>query len=540
MLAEDLGTKTWNAIIQRGGRVSGKSEIDAMLEAGKAAKPADYDREQNEIAQMYSDRQYELTKKEVWKRYPNTASQRPIYTINTTRHSARLSAQAYMDAPRRFVEMMVEDAWLEPGFKPEGENAEVVLPEEAVRQRYVRDLEKAARLHILMPEWEERTEATTDHFCRFTPRGNRLEGALFFPHTVWALCHKDWPGRTDKAEVVIALLGGPRGATPLYEVVTRIEMDDGAATFAITHIDGDGEVRGVFPWPSSRSPWFSMHSVDPQGTLWHTPNYDQVKVNLAHNLLAGSFLFREDFQAHKQVFVTGAGDELDDAKLVGGPGRILSIKKTDARVSVVDAVLDKTPIEAAEILLRMQGNAKQQNPDSWASEPGNPPSGVSRDIRNIQSDRKRERSVALYTAFEEEDLLPGLAEIGAKGGIVPADAFKGPSPLRFRSLFPPPRRYEEPEARRLRWSSGMRDGAITVAEYAWRAFPEVYPSKQAAIDAGVPDVLLPIQKEAPASRAMIPGSQPPPVQQEGVAEVEGRRFGEGVDDEPEADDERAA
>ncbi len=498
----------------------GKSEFDAILAVAKKAKPDGYDADQEIVAKLFTKRQHEVTAAAMVTRYPKTHTRRPVYTLNTLKHSAVLDAQAYLDPPDRYVEVKVDEVWRRADLDD-------LVEEHGWRQRALDVVVEKARLDVLMTDWEEKTMASVDHFARIVPRRGRLEARLFWPHNIWVIQDEDHPGRIDQAHAIIARL-------PSYHEFwfKRVVVDNTTGRARTmwfgTHLSKDGKRKRTFDWPFELNPWFSMHGVDPQGSLWHEPNIDAARVNIENNFTLSSWRYREDFQAHQQVFIIGGGD-LEGVDLTAGPGEWPVLPKPETKVVPIPAVLDKTPIEGAEAMLKMQGNANQQNPDSWMSEPGPPLSGVSREIRNEMSDRKRRRFVKLFEMNEADELLPKLARIARAGEIIEREIDEGDDvEVRIRAKLPPPRKYEDTETTRTRYSSGMRDGALSLAEYAHRAFPEVYANKQAAIDKGLSDVPPPPQAKAPASRARVPGSDPAPDVQDGGAlnkDGEGREGG---------------
>lgn len=494
--------------------------LDDILAEGADAKPTDWDKDASEVAQMFCGNQKDLTAARLRQRYPKSYKKFPVHTVNTIRQFAELDAQAYRESVDRWVEVRDGDGqWVRPGIKRDEAGTVVaeIEPDEVIRQEIMAELVEAAGLEVLCLDWERRTAASLVHFARIAPSAGRMESRLFWPDKVRVVMDPAAPGRLDLALRVAVVVSESRDAD-VWEVWSRVDLDDGGRRYIGQHINTDGEILKTIRWDHHDHPIFAMHAVDPQGGLWPDENRDAVEVNLNQNVLASTWLYLVSYQGAKQKYITGDSEKKGD-QLIGGAGTVWRLK-SGSTAGQFDANLTMIPLEGAEALNRLEANARRQNPDAVATKPGAPLSGVSRTIRNIASDQKRAENVLRFKAWEQTDFLARLYGIAVAGGIVRPGMLAG-RPTRIRSKFPKAKDYEEPESRRLRYSNGMRDGLISPAEAAARSFPEVYPDKAAAVAAGVSEVPISMQTAAPESRARVPGSEPAPLVPEGVATGEG-------------------
>ena len=515
------------ARIERDVGLIGRDELMDLLEVARLQKPAGYDQHQRDIAQLHQGKQEAITRRAIQRRYPSTARKYDTLPVNVTRTKANLEAQAYRQPIERWLTVNGE----RPGAR--GEDG-VVLEDEIPRQDALREAIKRARLSVVLPELERRTMTSLTHFARMRPlvpghdrSAASIEMRLFWPYQVRVIEDPEYRGHFWAAKHIMASIGTnlrARGNPRIWEVCSLLgdERVEGGIRYryGITHIDEAGNVLKRHIHAGSRHPWLVMHKGEPQGSLWLDEDRDQVRVQENLNVTISQWMMREDYQNHRKAWAAGDLAKMKGTKLSGGPGSFTTFPE-GTQVGEFGATLDETTLRNLESVMKLLGNSWQQNPDQWATKPGQPLSGTSRLVRNEPALQKRREHVDTFTAWEETALLPLLAEQadlwlhpnGATQRRILGDGVK------LHAKFPEPPQYEEPEAKRLRYSNMMRDGWISPAEAAVKGGAG-YQTVEEAIAAGVSAEIMEPTSEAPASRARVPGSEAPPLQQEGVADAE--------------------
>ena len=581
--AGDSETERLRQIMERDSQTMTLDILEAMLSAGKSAKPIGYDRHQSRIQRFFCGHARGLTVQALKKRYPQTYGQMSVLPVNMVKQKADLDAQVYREPPRRVIKLGGEVIGAKVVDEETGETS-TQLEAELGRLASFEEMLKRARLDRTLPQAEARTEASRTHFLRVhwdnahpNPERWRFDVRMFWPHLVWVIPDERLPDQLWAARGLVAQIQGPpideavehdeavgglsqrtsvkrnaqhdaaqsRGPR-VYETWRRIadlgptEQATVAALAAaagrppvaggwlVDHIREDGERVGGFVYALPTLPWLGMYASYNEGGLFLDEERDLVDIQESINVAVSNHLLKDDFQGHAQFWISG-DTALDGQELVSAPGALWKLK-AGSTVGAINSDFDLTSLESVERLLVMYGRTQRQPPDAWQFEPGPPMSGVSRSIRNGPSDQKREENEENYKELEELELLPLLQEIwdaigGRDLGLAPVG---GPG-ITYGVRFQPTEVVEEPEAKRLRASNMMRDGWVSVRRAA--VMGGAYKTEEEAAAAGVPDVLLPIQADAPTSRATVPGSDAPPDQQEGVAAEGGEATTDEVLDE---------
>jgi hypothetical protein len=111
--------------------------------------------------------------------------------------------------------------------------------------------------------------------------------------------------------------------------------------------------------------------------------------------------------------------------------------------------------------LREIATTKGTNPASYSANAQTQESGVARMIANIPHERRLRELRPVFTAFEEQQLLPALIDVHDSFG--PATIGEG---VRPRVMLAEPLSYEDTEAKQRRLLVDLDQGVISKARYA--------------------------------------------------------------------------
>ncbi len=445
-------------------------------------KPPGYDKHQIGIRLRYEGKGRGYLDAALVERFPVTHGRMPRVSLNWLKLVASQDAGFYQTALQRTV----------------------VGPDDATDDASTELLDGVAGnagLDGLMPEVERRSLVAKTLFMHTTydQVRQRPSIAVYWPHDVFVVCHHSAPHDFARCVLLVSRAASPEGPgdkDQWYNVWTRpyVDGDDGQPeSFGVwrTHlVSSTGEsalapddprtiYEGVFPWAC-------LQIGIPAGCVYVDEDRDLVDVVDALNVSRSSEQYTLDMQGHTPVVY--AGHNVESATLVTGPDAVMQVGQGEQLTTLsLDPKL-KDMRDGRSLAMRELAITNSNSPDAYSVEPGPPLSGVSRKIANAAHDQKlRERSHT-FRAFEEQQLLPILADVHNR--------FSGgqqfPDGVKFAVQQQQAADFEDPEAKQRRLRDAVDAGWITPARAAVEM--GLYSSVSDAAAVGVSDAL----KGAPA------------------------------------------
>ena len=446
-------------------------QLQALLEAGRRTRTADYDSVVKGLALRYSGDQTAIVRQALRTAYPRTFDQLPIDPVNWLRFFARQDSGIYAEPADR---TLVDDS----GQDIDEEDDRMVAFRRGLTQ---------CGVDVVMPEMERRCHAGAR--AAFVMVGWRRTGEigkavaqLYWTHDVVTLCHPSAPDDPDALWFCAVKQAHTTQASPLWWVWSREFVEDAMGTLVSfgpwTHrrVSEDGETSTATESYPGRFPGAFLRIEPGSGGIWPDPDRDLMANVDNLNKARSNRQHVIDMQAHATWVYSGLTRETNE--LVGGPGVVLQIGSGET-LQPQTAGADHGAIEASATRdLQELGVSRGNSPDAYAVEPGQAQSGVSRMIANAPHDARIAESRPIFVDFEERQLLPIVLDVLALfDPASPAD-FGGVRPVcRLKSAKP----YEadtEKQARVLELkASGLIDDAdarVMLGLSADRAEAEAY------------------------------------------------------------------
>ncbi len=467
--------------------------LQQAIDTSKKLKPPPgYDAHYGEMRQLYEGNQLEAMIEDLQRRFKNSASKMDPTPLNVVQHRAHLAAQVYRQPAERWVEVGGERPGDVAGYDDDGEPliaAAADIPRQAAFAKGVRD----SRVHAVMQEAEKRVRGVHTKFivCRWDDSGAEMGIAprprldLWYPHNVQALPHPDLPGELWASWTVALRIARPGGGSgEWYRVFSRAEE---MGEWFISEVSTEGGRLGnPRPYGSNHLPIVAYHDGHTDGLFCDRDRYVR-NIQHAINALLTDWAYGAKMQAHGERWISGKdADRMKGAKLAVGPGKMHTFPE-NTTAGVFQFGFDLTTLQGAEQLLKAVGFTSRQPADAWSTKPGNPPTGVSREIANAPSAERREEDESTAKAFEETALLPMLARVIDDFGDY--DAAIGGEGVSFHVRFPPPKRFVEPRAQADLAALYEQRGWLSPAAAAVRG--GAYRSIDDAVSAGLSDRLKP-------------------------------------------------
>ncbi len=482
------------AIIALGAKAATAAELRAVLDAGKAAKPLDYDVDVAGMAQRYRGDQQAIIAAKLLDRYPN-AGKMPISPVNWLAFFARSDAGVYVVDAERYLETLAK---------------EDIPADDARALAFARALEDMG-LATLMPELERRTltgvkAAAVEIMWRKVDDADEGKpvGFMYWPSDIFVICHPSAPN-DERAIMVCGLRQTPTSAAPgvhtwmIYSRSFEANPDGsvkawGDWMWVRTRSDGEHPALPA-KYPGKRLPVAFLRIEQADGGFWPCPEKDTIAQIDELNVGRSNEQHTVDLQGHGQGVYFGTLLEGDHLPM--GPDRWVKAEPS-ARIESVNfnPLLEDMRASRSQSL-REVAVSRSNNPDAYATTPTVAVSGVSRSIANLPHDKRVRELRPIFRRFEEQQLLPILLEVLEQfaptsyapkfGDVVP------------RVVFGVPPDYEELDSKQRRLELDLKLGVISKARYA--VLMGHYDNER---DAAADGLALELEKPKPPSAFGLP------------------------------------
>jgi hypothetical protein len=400
-------------------------QLRALLDAGRRARPADYDSTIKGIAQRYAGDQQAIVRAALERSYPRTGSTMPIDPINWMRFFARQDSGVYQVPAKR---ELIDDAG-------------APLPADDPRAVAFADALEDVRIDVLMPEAERRA-ATGARAVVIVAGFRRIDAAdegecvahLYWPNDVVTITHPSMPDE-DEALWFVAIRQARdhgRDSANIWWVWSREWTEDERGNVQAwspwTHrrISEDGKVSTPSEVYEGMLPIAFLRTEAPAGGFWPEPDRDCL-INVDNlNVARSNRKHVVNMQAHAQAVYSGITRETKE--LVGGPDSVIQVGNGEV-LQYLTPSADHAAIEAsASRDLQELGVSRGNSPDAYSVEPGAPQSGVSRLIANAPHEQRIAEQRPTFVDFERSELLPIILDLLAR--------FSPEAPASFEGCYP--------------------------------------------------------------------------------------------------------
>lgn len=491
MLWDNSEQEKLRAVIAAGSRAFTQEELKALLNLGQKHKPAGFDARASVVRSMYEGKQEQLVRAALKVRYPKTHDRMPVNPINWMGLIVAQDAGVYDVSPERYLEDAKGDRIADDD-------------ERAAEFRWLLD---EADLEGTCPEIENRALAARTLFgcVDWDQQKDVPRISIYWPEDVIVVCHMSAPDDLDRCVIFAHRMAGPDGVgggSQWWRIFTRpwAELADGSPSFGpwSVHVmsakgdalygsdDARARVEGDLPV-------FVVQVGTPDGCVFVDVDHDLPSNISAANVSRSNRQYVEDMQGHTPVWYSGTKETND---IPWGPDVVTTVMpgETLNTLSMSPAFADLR--EGSKLSMRELAASRGNSPDAYTTEPGPPQSGVAKRVQNQAHERRLRRLAHSFKRFEERSLLPRLmAAHDAYSDRLPkfGDAVARMSP-------PAQPSYEEPESLMRRMGDALDRKLITPAQAASRALPEVYPTVDDAVKAGLSNELR------PSAVAAVPGA----------------------------------
>lgn len=507
--------KLMQAIVSLGARSAAAAELNAVLEAGRAAKPAGYDDTVKGMALRFAGDQVAIISAKLAERYPNS-SPMPVNPVNLLAHFARSDAGVYIaDADR----VVVDGGKVLPAQDVLDDKGNVKEPGDEGAAGFAAVLEDIGMLQ-LMPQAERRVltgaKAAVVEICwrKISDDDDGVAtGHIYWTNDVIAICHPTAP-MDDRAIMVFGVRQTPTSSPAGLDswwVWSREPTENADGTVAKwgkwghCRISTDGKHQSLRQeYPGELLPFAILRIEQGDGSFWPTPEKDVLAQVDELNVSRANEQHTVNLQGHSQVIVFGTLGEADELKtgpdvfVRAGPGERAEVLNFNPKL--------KEMLESRSEATREIALSRANNPDTYATTKSAQVSGLSRAIANLPHDQRIRELRPIFRAFEEKRLLPIIRE--AIDLFAPAShpARKLPKTAVARVVFGASPDYEELDARQRRLKEDRDDGIITDARYA--VLMGHFDNIPAAVAAGLSNTLKVTKPASPFGAA--PGAPPKP------------------------------
>jgi hypothetical protein len=475
------------AIIALGAKQATAKELQVVLAAGQAAKPANYDADIKGLSQRYRGDQFDIVQRKIRERYPR-AGPMPVSPINWLAFFARSDAGVYVVDAERFLEKVAATERKAEAFKRACEDIGMLQLMPELERRVLTGV-KAMVVHL---GWQKVSDDDVG-----VPVGH-----MYWPSDVVVICHPSAPA-DDRAITVLGLRQTPTSAAQDCDTWwiwsrTCVENDDGSVKswgrWQHVRITTDGKHTSLpVEYPGELLPVAILRIEQADGGFWPAPERDTITQVDELNLSRSNEQHTVDLQGHGQGVYSGTENEAADLPI--GPDRWVRIGPSETLTTV-----DFNPKLEAMLASRQQSQreiaaSRSNNPDAYATTPTVAISGVSRAIANLPHDRRIRELRPIFKRFEETRLLPILIEVlnlFAPDSYAPRMGVVQP-----RVVFGVAPDFEELDQKQRRLEMDLKIGVISQARYA--VLMGHYDNIRAAVDAGLSDKLTPTATPTPST-----------------------------------------
>jgi hypothetical protein len=453
--------------------LAGQGKMQDAISAVRMEKPTDFDAVTRYLHLAYLGLQDERTRAVLCSRYKQTGHRMPLVSLGVVREKAELDAQVYRRHAMRWIEPAEDGA----AVAPEREAEFVAMLESARMDAKLQEAERiamAAGAVFVRPRWTGEVLGS-----RKPPR---IELDLYWPETVHALEDKANPGEIETSPLIVISLGGKDGG---HEVWERLALDADGYRYRFARFDDKGERTTAWQvYGRPGHPFLALYAREPEAGLYPTPAKDLLNIQDQVNTALSDQWYRDSLEAHTQKYV--AGDHLEKGREHAiGPDVVWSLEAGASVGQLSPNNSFATMTEGVQSLLNFAGKSWRHPEEAWRAKPGNPDSGISRQIKNEAADQKRQEHGAAFAAWEETVFLPFLADLSdAYAGT----AIGGPD-IRYRVQFSPPKVYETPAEALNRAKMAENAGYISPARGA--VIAGLYPTLEDAQKAGLSNEIAP-------------------------------------------------
>lgn len=470
------------ALIEEDDRALRYDEVQELKAASMTFQPVGYSEAQQKVRDLYRNDQAHWVQKALQKRFSSTWPQFPITSMNILKAHAGMASMSYRGPVRRQAKI---DGWcidlgMGDGVALKGGEARDVDPMWRRIQGQVDYIAEAAKLDLVMPELERRTNASGTHFARVTyvepaPNSRRKPKysiSTHWPADVWVVPDDNHPSDLCRCVALVAAMAGG-----IYEAWTRSESG-----WWIDRFSAHGVFISRTHYDGKILPWVVMHN-EYSDTIYRHDRSEVADTQDMVNVALSSHWLKDDIQGYGQLYTSGA-DKREGTTMISGPRTVLTFPR-DTTVGVLNTQHDLTTLQGAEKHLAMQAIASRQSPEAWSTSPGASMSGWARVLENMPALERRKEDVNLYQTMEEEQLWPILLE--QHDLFEPAGVKAIGTEVEVKVTLPDPPDYEEPAQKLSRVVVALNAKLITYRRAAIEA--GLYATTEEAARAGIADEL---------------------------------------------------
>lgn len=367
--------ETIKRLIMKGSMENTKQILDELQEQAEKWKPAGYDSEMTRRRDYYEGKQAQWLMPALRKRYPNTAQDMSIITLNYAKLIADVDAAVYDHRPER--QLLNDDIPLEP--------------DDPQAKEFARITEQAS-LNVVLAEAERRLMLMDTIFLHvrydFHKQAPQLE--VFYPQDINIIPDPNNPTSFDDILCLIARVVGPNGVNDTnnhFVVYYRDFQDDHdgqsvKGPWKAERFSTDGTTTELYPdhiVPFGVLPFVVWRNGISDGTIFRDADNDLLDALDAISVNLTNLTFVLDMQAHSMLAYEGDSRE----NIVGGPAKVISYAPGE-NLSVLDFNPKLKEMEMINNnLIKTLASTRRQSPDAYSIDQKPPESGVARQIANM-------------------------------------------------------------------------------------------------------------------------------------------------------------
>tara|TARA_R110000824_G_scaffold28637_4_gene96021 strand:- start:2008 stop:3492 length:1485 start_codon:yes stop_codon:yes gene_type:complete len=401
---------TVKRLLMKGSQDNARQILRELQDQAEKWKPAGYDMEMLRRRDYYEGKQAQWLMPALRKRYPNTAADMSIITLNYAKLIADVDAAVYDHRPER--QLLNDNIPLEP--------------DDPQAKEYARITEQAA-MNVVLAESERRLMLMDTIFLHvrydFHKQAPVLE--VFYPQDINIIPDPNNPTSFDDILCLIARVVGPDGvndSSSHFVVYYRDFQDDHdgqgvKGPWKAERFSTDGTTQQIYPdhiVPFGVLPFVVWRNGIADGTIFRDADNDLLDALDAISVNLTNLTFVLDMQAHSMLAYEG--DSRED--IVGGPAKVISIAPNE-RLSVLDFNPKLKEMEQVNNnLIKTLASTRRQSPDAYSIDQRAPESGVARQIANMPY-MKALKERQFYAQQMEQALYPIFCTINNAYGDGP-------------------------------------------------------------------------------------------------------------------------
>jgi len=366
---------TIKRLLMKGSVENSKQILMELQDQAAKWKPGGYDREMLRRRDYYEGKQAQWLMPALRKRYPNTAGDMSIITLNYAKLIADVDAAVYDHRPERQLTF----------------NSIPLDMDDSQAKEYQRIMQQAS-VNVVLAEAERRLMLMDTIFLHvrydFHKQAPMLE--VFYPQDIGIIPDPNNPTSFDDILCLIARVVGPNGVNDdnsHFVVYYRDfqEDHDGQSVkgpWKAERFSTDGTTTEIYPdhiVPFGVLPFVVWRNGIADGTIFRDADNDLLDALDAISANLTNLTFVLDMQAHSMLAYMG--DSRED--IVGGPGKVISYAPGES-LSVLDFNPKLKEMEQVNNnLIKTLASTRRQSPDAYSIDQQAPESGVARQIANM-------------------------------------------------------------------------------------------------------------------------------------------------------------